>query len=341
MKFKIKKIKSDASFRNFFRVYKDKKTTIIVSAKKEKFKNLVVYSAINRFLRNKGVYTPKLFRKNYEKNFIEIEDFGNKTLFDYFKRYKNKLKIYKQCIDIILKLQRLSLNYLKLNKVKIKYNKNKNFTLKYYNINQLHKESDLFFDWYLLKFLGKKKSLKHKKIIRKELDKIYKQIVFKNIVIVHRDFHVSNIMLKNKKLGIIDTQDAIIGDPFYDLISLIDDVRVKISNKNKKILYRYFLNKSKKLKKNYKSYIYKNYESLNFDTHCINDSHILSVQRLLKILGIFVRLHMRDGKSHYLKYLPNTWRLLENNLQHPYFFQLKRLLDKAVLKKNRKKVFLR
>ena len=201
MKFKIKKIKSDASFRNFFRVHKDKKTTIIVSAKKERFKNLVAYSAINRFLRNKGIYTPKLLSRNYEKNFIEIEDFGNKSLFDHFKLNKNKLKIYKQCIDVILKLQKLSLNYHKLNKVKIKYDKNKYFTLKYFDIKQLHKESDLFFDWYLSKFLGIKKSLKDKKIIKKELDKIYKKIVFKNIVIVHKDFHVSNIMLKKKKLG--------------------------------------------------------------------------------------------------------------------------------------------
>ena len=95
-------------------------------------------------------------------------------------------------------MQKLSLNYHKLNKVKIKYDKNQYFTLKYFDIKQLHKESDLFFDWYLSKFLGIKKSLKDKKIIKKELDKIYKKIVFKNIVIVHRDFHVSNIMLKKK-----------------------------------------------------------------------------------------------------------------------------------------------
>ena len=77
----------------------------------------------------------------------------------------------------------------------------------------------------------KKKSLKYKKII-KRIKQIYTKNFFKNQFIVHRDFHVSNIMPANKKLGVIDTQDAILGNPMYDLASLVDDVRVKVySNK--------------------------------------------------------------------------------------------------------------
>ena len=341
MQLKLKKIKSDASFRSFFRLYKGKKTTIIVRAKKERFKNLIAYSAINKFLRDRDIYTPRLISKNYKKNFIEFEDFGNQTLFDQLKKYKNKLKIYKQCIDVILKIQKLSLNNLNLNREKIKYSSSKHFTLKYYDIKELHKESDLFFDWYLFKLLGKKKSLKYKKKIKKELDNLYQRIFFRNIVVAHRDFHVSNIMPNNKKLGIIDTQDAIIGNPFYDLVSLLDDVRVTISDKNKDILYRYFLNKSQKLKKNYAYYVNENREPSGFDFDCLTDSHILSTQRLLKILGIFVRLHIRDGKSYYLKYLPNTWSLLESKFKHPYLFKLRNFLNEAVSKKNRKKTFFK
>jgi len=69
-----------------------------------------------------------------------------------------------------------------------------------------------------------------------------------------------------------------------------------------------------------------------------NDFDILSVQRNLKILGIFVRLCTRDHKSSYLKYLPYIWKLLELRLNNPIFFNLKYLLNKAVPKKNRKKV---
>ncbi len=341
MKFKLKKIRNDASFREFFRLYKGKKTTIIVKAKKEKFKNLVVYSAVNNFLRDKGIYTPRLISKNFAEGFIEVEDFGNKTLIDYLKQSKEKLKIYKQCVDVILKIQKVSLNNSKLNKEKIKYNNNKYFTLKYYNINELHKESNLFFDWYLSKTLSKKKSSRYKKRIKNELNKLYKKIIFKNIVVVHRDFHVSNIMINNKKLGIIDTQDAILGNPFYDLVSLLDDVRVKLSNNYKNILYKYFIKKSYKLKKNHVFYSRQKVDSSNFNFNCLSDCHILSIQRLLKILGIFVRLHVRDGKSNYLRYLPNTWRLLERNLRHPYCYNLRKLLDKAVSQKKRKQILLK
>ena len=67
MQFKLKKIKSDASFREFFRLYKGKKTSIIVTAKKERFKNLIVYSAINRFFRKKGIHTPKLISQHFKQ----------------------------------------------------------------------------------------------------------------------------------------------------------------------------------------------------------------------------------------------------------------------------------
>ena len=81
MQFKLKKISSDASFREFFRLYKGRKTSIIVRAKKERFKNLTVYSVINKFLRDKGIHTPKLISQYFKEGIIEIEDFGDKTLY--------------------------------------------------------------------------------------------------------------------------------------------------------------------------------------------------------------------------------------------------------------------
>ena len=69
---------------------------------------------------------------------------------------------------------------------------------------------------------------KIKKFLRSELNKIYKKLNFKNNTFVHRDFHISNVMINKNKLGIIDSQDAIIGNPLYDVASLIDDVRIKL-----------------------------------------------------------------------------------------------------------------
>ena len=110
-------------------------------------------------------------------------------------------------------------------------------------------------------------------------------------------------MINKNKLGIIDSQDAIIGNPLYDVSSLIDDVRIKLPNKLQNQLLDYY-HKNSKLKND-------QIEKLK------NDFDILSVQRNLKILGIFVRLHKRDDKENYLKFLPYTWTVSYTHLTLP------------------------
>ena len=321
MKFKLKKIRSDASFREFFRLHKGKKTSIIVTAKKERFKNLIAYSAINKFLKTKGIYTPRLISQHFEEGIMEIEDFGDKTLLDYVKKSKNKLSLYKKCVDLILRLQKIKPIR------KIKLDSKKYFNLNFYSLGSLHKESNLFFDWYLSGVIGKKKSLKWKKIIKTELNKLYQKIFFKNQFIVHRDFHVSNIMPVNEKLGLIDTQDAILGNPMYDLVSLVDDVRVKVPSQIKDKTFKYYLKKCSI--KNKQISLLK------------NDFDILSIQRNLKILGIFYRLFKRDNKPQYLKYLPYTWYIIEVRMKNKIFKSLKVLLKRAINDKIRKKINFR
>ena len=129
---------------------------------------------------------------------------------------------------------------------------------------------------------------------------------------------------KKKIIGLIDSQDAIIGNPLYDLASLIDDVRLKLpANLQNKLLKFYYL--KSKLKK-------EKFQNLK------NDYDILSVQRNLKILGIFVRLFKRDNKSHYLKYLPYTWILIERRFKNPIFKKLNFLFKKHLDIKSLKKV---
>ena len=317
MQYKLQKIKNDASFREFFRLHKGKKTSIIVTASKEKFKNLIAYTAVNKFLRGKGIHTPKLISKHFNEGIIEIEDFGNKTLLDNIKKSKNKLSYYKKCTDVILKIQKIK----PLKKIKI--SSNRFFKLNFYNVSNLHKESDLFFDWYLSGVVGNKKTKKYKKKIKNELNKLYKKIFFNNKFIVHRDFHVSNIMPIKNKLGIIDTQDAILGNPMYDVASLIDDVRTKVPSQIKKRTLQYYL---------------KNCSLRNKPMHLLqNDFDILSVQRNLKILGIFYRLYKRDKKPQYLKYLPYTWKLIELRMKNKIFKNLSILLSKVVNTKLRTK----
>ena len=247
---------------------------------------------------------------------MEIEDFGDNTLFHSIRKSKNIFPYYKKSVNVILKLQKIK----PINKIKIKSNKNLKFDN--YNLKNLHKESDLFLNWYLPGILGKRKSKKFKKKIKIELNKLYKQIYFKNKFIVHRDFHVSNFMPVKNKLGIIDTQHVFLGNPMYDVASLIDDVRIQIPLPIKNKIFQYYLKKSS-LRKNI--YFLK------------NDFDILSIQRNLKILGIFYRLYIRDKKPQYLKYLPYTWKLIELRMKNKIFKNLEKVLLEAVSKKLRKK----
>ena len=86
MNYKIKKIAGDASFREFYRVKKNNKTSIIVFAKKEKFKNLIVYSAVNDILNKHKILSPKLIKEYYQDNIIEITDLGDKSFYEFIKK---------------------------------------------------------------------------------------------------------------------------------------------------------------------------------------------------------------------------------------------------------------
>ena len=317
MNYKLKKISGDASFREFYRLRKNKNTSIIVSAKKDKFKNLAVYAVVNSILNVNKINAPKLLSNHYKNNMIEISDLGEKSFYDHIISKKNKLKDYKSLIKLLIKIQKIKIKKVyKLDKFKIKIPK--------YTLSNLHKESDLFFDWYLKYFLKSKKISMVKKQLRTELNTVYKKLIYRNDTFVHRDFHVSNIMMNKNKLGLIDSQDAIIGNPLYDIASLIDDVRIKLPGKLQNDLLNFY-HKNSKFKK-------EKIEKLK------NDFDILSVQRNLKILGIFVRLFKRDNKDNYLRFLPYTWLLIEKRLENPAFKNLKILFYKYLPIKKLKKL---
>jgi len=319
MQYKIKKISGDASFREFYKIEKNSKFTILVKANKDKFRNLIIYAAINELLIKNKIKAPKLVQEYFVKNMMEIEDLGSYSFLEYIKNKKNKFSEYKKLVELIIKLQKINF------KKDIKFRNNK-IKVKKYNLSELHKESDLFFNWYLKDNIKKKEFTKNKKKIKKELNVLYKKLYFQEMCFVHRDFHASNIMVKNKKFGLIDSQDALRGNLLYDVVSLIDDVRIKLPIKLKSSLFNYYLSKTSKIKKSTEKLLAQ------------NDFDILSVQRNLKILGIFVRLFKRDHKLSYLKYLPYIWELLELRLKNPIFLNLKYLLNKAVPIENRKKV---
>ena len=272
-------VAGDASPRKFYR-FKNKKKQILVYCKKDKKNNLENYSKINEFLISNKIKAPKTIKKNVKNNFIIIEDLGNNLVKNVIN--KNKVNQFRNVIDELVKLQ----------KIKLKKN------LPKYSMKLLQKEMNLFYEWYLPEFFSKKKIREIQKTINNCFLKLLKKTTKSNKVFVHRDFHIENLIIHNKKIAFLDTQDAVIGHPAYDLMSLVDDVRVNISQSDQSKLIKYYLKKIK-IKQN----------------DFLLDFHVLSVQRLLKILGIFLRLYRRDHKEKYfLNIMFNSFNSLCFNL---------------------------
>ena len=309
---KLKSLSGDASFRKFYRY----KRNIIVFSKKENKKNLLIYDAINKILLKNKIRAPKLINQNYKSNQIQIEDFGNMTIFQKLKKNKKKkLFYYKKIIKLLNLIQKIKTR-------KIKTFLGSNYVLPKYSKKILLDEARLFLEWYVPKKIKKK----NQNLLKKKLLLVFKilinKIKYTNKTFVHRDFHVSNLMIKKKKLCIIDSQDAVFGNIAYDVASLIDDVRLKTSIGFKRILLEEYIKANKKINiKNFK-----------------NDFEILSVLRNLKIIGIFTRLSIRDKKDNYLKLIPYAWKLIEQRIDNDKkFIELKIILDKYFSKKVRNK----
>ena len=299
----LQKIKGDASFRTFYRSKKN--NSIVVYAKKEKKKNLLIYDAVNKILIKNRISAPNLISHDYKKNFIEIQDFGNVSLFKVLKnKKKNKFLFFKNIIHVLNKLQSIKTK-------KIKNFLNQNYKLELYKNKILYNEAKLFSDWYVEKKLNKNKSL-FKKKFQNEINKLLSKLNNKNVTFVHRDFHVSNLMYFKNQIGLIDNQDALIGNQAYDLASLIDDVRLKTDNRLKEKVFNYYIKTNKKINlKKFKE-----------------DFEILSILRNLKIIGIFTRLASRDDKKKYIQLIPNAWEIIDYRLKQNNIFKNLKLLLK-------------
>ena len=152
---KHKSLSGDASFRKFYRY----NNIIIVVSKKETRKNLLIYDAINKILTKNKIRAPKLIRQNYKSKNIQIEDFGNITVYQEIKKNKKKQLIYyKKIIKLLNSVQ------------KIKTKRIKTFLGSIYKVPKYSKkillnEAKLFLDWYVPKKIKKKKQTLLKKKI--------------------------------------------------------------------------------------------------------------------------------------------------------------------------------
>ena len=289
-------IKNDASFRKYYRI-KNKKL-IVMDAPPDKGESIEQFRAIADIIHTFNLSAPQIVSFDTKQGFMLLEDFGQ-TSFSNILNKDNESKLYKKAIEVLIEINKQS-----------KSKEKKISKLKSYSIDLLVNESLLFIDWYLEKRKGELVSSDQKKEFIKILNDFYNNIKPQSSTLVLRDYHVDNLFFLNnqkslKQVGLIDFQDAVIGSPLYDLASILEDVRRPLRrNLQKKLLE-----------------IYIKAISIN-GQDAEREMRFFSIQRNLKILGIFCRLSIRDKKDGYLKYLPNAVKLLRKNLQDPFFINL-------------------
>ena len=294
-------IQSDASFRKYYRV-KNKKL-LIMHAPKVNGESILKFRNIDEKLICAGISAPIIYDYDEENDFMLIEDFGS----DIFSKIINKEceeELYKKAISLLGNIYSSSVEK-KINLV----------SLDDYSLNVLTDESNLFIEWYLGQHLGVFLSEKSVFAFKEIIKNLFYQLKLSQKVLVLRDYHVDNLIyLKNRKnikqVGIIDFQDAIIGSPAYDIASLVQDVRRPISTKLEN-----------KLKEYYALITNINPQELDLDIS------FFSIQRNLKILGIFSRLKYRDKKESYMKYIENAWGFINFHMEKPEFIYLKEWVD--------------
>jgi len=267
--FIISKASDDASFRRYFRIERSNTTFIAMDAPPTK-EDSAPFVQIATLLRNNKIHAPKIIEADLTQGFLLIEDLGSTTFLQALNHTFN-LDLYKSAIDELIKIQVIN---------------PKNQGLKQYDDKLLNTEMQLLIDWYLDKNLNKNQQA--------QLHHIFKLLTDNALnspqVFVHRDYHARNLMLSPANtLAVIDFQDAVIGSYTYDLCSLLKDAYFELKSTDIQTLLAYFY-KQANIQINFKEF------EKEFD--------LMGLQRHLKILGIFKRLSIRDGKHQYLDNIP-------------------------------------
>lgn len=265
---------ADASFRKYYRLKDGESTLILMDSSLEK-ESLEPFLDVTSRLLDADVNAPQILEQNLEDGFLIIKDFGN-THYLNVLTLQNYKTLYSQAINSILKMQKADTSGLPL-----------------YDKAFLHVEMDLMQEWYLEKLLSIKLDDKQKELIATTLDAISDVVLEQpQDVFVHRDFHSRNIMVSgHHEIGVIDYQDAMSGAITYDLVSLLKDCYIAYDCKEMKKLALEFRDK----------------KALQVDDETfLKWFDFMGLQRHIKVLGIFSRLYLRDGKDGYLKDIPLT-----------------------------------
>ena len=302
----IKFLAGDASFRRYARITLNNKTFMLMDAPPDQ-EDCVPFVTIDEFFDQHGVRVPHILAKDLEHGFLLLEDFGDVVLSTLLNDQTVDAH-YAQSFKQLIQLQSID----------------GTGELPEYSYEKLISEMELLTDW-LLPSLKIQPTQDEIALIKRSFAILANAAVAQPQVIVHRDFHSRNLMQieGETEQGVIDFQDAVIGADTYDLISITRDAYVQW---NADRVYGWF-----------KTFYDLLPDSSKQDRHFEQfkqDADMMAIQRHIKILGIFVRLFERDGKSGYLKDLPRVmWYLLEESKPYPELAPFIQFMQTRVLPK--------
>ncbi len=281
-------VAGDASFRRYFRVYQNRVSYIVMDAPPS-HENAELFVQVAMAFAQAGINVPEIIDSDLENGYLLLSDFGDQPLQSLLtEKPDDWLPV---CLDTLLTLQNQGGQHL--------------LELPEYSDELLLQEMSLFPEWFITAFLQEKLTSQEEE----QLQQLYRILIDSALnqpqVWVHRDYHCRNLMkVDERKLGVIDFQDAVLGPITYDLVSLLKDCYIRYP----RMTVRNYLEKY---------YIQLVGHELYFqDIDCFERAFdFMGLQRHLKVLGIFSRLSLRDGKHEYLQDLPLVYNYAREVLE--------------------------
>ncbi len=280
----VEPLPGDASFRRYFRLRRGDSSAMLMHAPPP-HEDPAPFLAVARWLTDNGLRAPAILAEEAAEGWVLLEDFGDARVRDYLDTAPHDERaIYEGAIDALVDLGRLPAGPWAV-----------------YDDAVYRREAALLTEWYA--------PAAGLTVDAAGYDAAWEAALAPLLarqgagVTVLRDYHAENIMLLGGALrsqGLLDFQDALVGHPAYDLVSLLQDARRDVAPELETAMLDYYLAAT-------------GADRLTF----LADYAVLGAQRNAKIVGIFVRLCKRDGKPRYLDMIPRVWALLERDLAHP------------------------
>ena len=291
----VEPIPGDASARRYFRLRRPGATAMLMHAPPPG-EDPEPFLRAARWLDANGLRAPQILADDSAAGFVLLEDFGEVRMREYLDAWpQDEREVYTHAVEALLQLHRLPPGP---------------FTQ--YGLAEYLREVRLFVEWYCpvqgLTVDLPGYTLAWEQVLGPLLSRQRPGVA------VLRDYHAENIMLLGglEKQGLLDFQDALVGHPAYDLVSLLQDARRDVNEDLERAMLDLYIARS------------------GADAHFADDYARLGAQRNAKIVGIFVRLWQRDGKPRYLDYISRVWALLERDLAHPALAPVARWFDANV-----------